>query len=161
MVTGIVIPHETNMAIQKVEFQNLTDYQEAVGGYIETVRLKGHPLVVVANEEGKLRRLPVNRRATCLWWLLNPAGLGGEMLVGDAAILGPIERGNMTDAPERLVTPLLETKEYQVQVLLSEQFDTWVPIGEAVDDFFEATIRALRLMETWSPPANVRVVAVE
>jgi len=34
-----------------------------------------------------------------------------------------------------------------------------VPIGDPVDDFFEATLRALRLMEAWSPPSDVRVVA--
>ena len=58
MVTGIVIPHETHLALQKVEFQNLSDYQTAVGGYIETVRMDGHPLVIVADEEGKMKQRP-------------------------------------------------------------------------------------------------------
>lgn len=75
MVTGIIIPHETRLSLQKIEFQTLTDYQTAVGGYIEMVRMNGHPLVIVADEDGKVKRLPINRRATCLWWLLNPTGL--------------------------------------------------------------------------------------
>ena len=116
-------------------------------------------MVIVANEEGKLMRLPVNRRATCLWWLLNPTGLGGDTLVGDVVIVGPIERGEMSDAPARIISLLLETSSYQVQVRLSRKFDSWVSIGDPVDDFFEATIRALRLMEVWSPPGDVRVVA--
>jgi hypothetical protein len=159
MVTGIVIPHETRLEIFTHEFSNLASYQTAVGGYIETIHLDGHPLMIVANEEGKVMRLPVNRRATCLWWLLNPAGLGGDTLMGDVVILGPIERGEMSGAPSRLVNLLLETSRYQVQVRLSKKFDSWVPIGYPVDDFFEATTRALRLMEAWSPPSDVRVVA--
>ena len=161
MVTGIVIPHETTVALQKVEFQNLTDYQTAVGGYIETVHLEGHPLVIVADEDGKVKRLPVNRRATCLWWLLNPDGLGGDFLVGDIVILGAQKRGDMTDVPNKLTELLLDAHEYQVQVCLSRQFNNWVPIGRTYKDFFEATISALSLMEVWEPPKDVKVVAVD
>lgn len=161
MVTGIVIPHETHLVLQKVEFQNLTDYQTAGGGYIETVKMDGHPLVIVANEEGKLRRLPVNRRATCLWWLLNPEGLGGEELVGDVVLLGAIEHGDITSAPQKIIALLLESKTFQVQVRLSRQFDRWVSIGDPVNEFFEATLRALRLMQVWNPPSEVKVIAVE
>lgn len=161
MVTGIVIPHETRLEIFTHEFSDLASYQAAVGGYIETIHLDAHPLMIVANEEGKVMRLPANRRATCLWWLLNPAGLGGDTLVGDVVILGPIERGEMSDASAKLVSLLLETSRFQVQVRLSKKFDSWVPIGDPVDDFFEATARALRLMEVWSPPDGVRVVAAD
>ena len=159
MVTGIVIPYKTRLEIFTHEFGDLASYQAAVGGYIETIQLDGYPLVIVANEEVKVMHLPANRRATCLWWLLNPSGLGGDTLIGDVAIVGPIEQGEMSDAPARLVSLLLETSRYQVQVRLSKKFDSWVPIGDPVDDFFEATIRALRLMEVWSPPDEVRVVA--
>ena len=161
MVTGIVIPHDNTKALQRAEFESLADYQTAVGGYIEIVRVHDHPLVIVANEEGKLRRLPVNRRATCLWWLLNPAGLGGDVLVGDVIILGSDQDGEMGSTPDKLFSLLFETKRYQVQVVLSPEFDSWVEIGEPVNEFFEATARALRLIEVWDPPSAVRVVAVE
>lgn len=161
MVTGIVIPHETQLSLQKVEFQSLSDYQTAVGGYIETVKMDGHPLVIVADEDGKVKHLPINRRATCLLWLLNPAGLGGEFLVGDVVILGARPRGSITDLPANLLALLLESTKFQVKVLLSKGFDTWVPIGEPVGDFFEATTRALNLMQVWNPPSEVRVVAVD
>jgi hypothetical protein len=161
MVTGIVIPHETNVPLQKVEFQTLTDYQTAVGGYIELVRLEGHPLAIVADEDGKVKHLPVNQRATCLWWLLNPAGLGGDFLVGDVVVLGARRKGNMNDVPAKLLALLLETSEYQVQVCFSEQSDSWVQIGFNYKDFFEATRNALTLMEVWSPPEHVKVVAVK
>lgn len=161
MVTGIVIPHETNMAMQKVVFRDLADYQRAVGGYIETVHLDEHPLVIVANEQGKINRLPVNRRATCLWWLLNPTGIGGDVLVGDVVILGGAADGDMGDVPKTLIGLLLESKRFQVEVRLSTEFETWMPIGDPVDEFFEATVRALQLMEVWRPAGDVRVVAVE
>jgi hypothetical protein len=161
MVTGIVIPHETSVALQKVEFQTLTDYQTAVGGYIELVHLEGHPVAIIADEDGKVKRLPVNSRATCLWWLLNPSGLGGDFLVGDVVILGAGRRGNMNNVPEKLLALLFETSEYQVQVCRSEKLNDWVPIGETVKDFFEAARRTLTLMEVWNPPEHVKIVAVK
>jgi hypothetical protein len=123
--------------------------------------MDGHPLVIVADEDGKVKQLPVNRRATCLWWLLNPSGLGGDLLVGDVVILGQERRGKTNDVPAKLLALLLETSSYEVQVCLSKQFDTWVPIGGTYTDFFEATIQALSLMEVWSPPEQVKVVAVK
>ena len=161
MVTGIVIPHETRLSLQKVEFQNLHDYQTAVGGYIEKVKMNGHPLVIVADEEGKLKRLPVNQRATCLWWLLNPEGLGGDILVGDVVVLGAQHHGDMSDIPKKLIDLLLRKHEYQVEVCLSRQLNQWVAIGHTYKDFFEATRVALSLMEVWEPPRNVKVVAVD
>ena len=161
MVTGIVIPHETRLSLQKIEFQTLTDYQTAVGGYIEMVRMNGHPLVIVADEDGKVKRLPINRRATCLWWLLNPTGLGKDFLVGDVAILGAKRAGVMNDVPATLLALLLETPRYQVQVCLSRQHSSWVQIGHSYDDFFEATMHAIDLMGVWIPPEDVKVVAAE
>ena len=161
MVTGIVIPHETRLSLQKVEFQNLTDYQTVVGGYIEAVKLDGHRLVIVADEEGKVKHLPVNRRATCLWWLLNPYGLGGDALVGDVVILGEECRGRMSDVPAKPTALLLDTREYQLQVCLSRQHNQWVTICHTYNDFFEATRVALSLMEVWEPPQNVKVVAAD
>ena len=161
MVTGIVIPHETNRALQKVEFEGLTDYQTAVGSYIETVKMDGHELVIVADEDGKVKQLPINRRATCLWWLLNPVEIGGDFLVGDVVILGAGRAGSMNDVPASLAALLSESTSFQVKVCLSKGFDTWIPIGEPVADFFEATTRALKLMEVWRPPEEVKVVAVD
>jgi hypothetical protein len=43
-------------------------------------------LTIYANEEGKVHNLPVNRRATCMWWLLSPTVRGSDVLVGDVVI---------------------------------------------------------------------------
>ena len=47
----------------------LEEMQEAVGGYIELVHLKGGktPHIMVINEEGKNHGLPLNERATSLY----------------------------------------------------------------------------------------------
>lgn len=161
MVTGILVPHNITIEMQRIELTALADYQAAVGGYIEIIHVQRHPLVIVADEEGKLKRLPSNRRATCLWWLLDPDGLGGDVLVGDVVILGPEKHGESTSAPMNLISLLLETSRYQVEVCLSPEHGTWAPIGDTVGDFFEATIRALTLMEVWNPPHEVKVVAAE
>jgi hypothetical protein len=134
MVIGIVIPHETRVGMQTVTFTELSDYQTTIGGYIEIVRINGHPLAIVADEEGKIKSLPINKRATSLWWLLAPYGAGDDILVGDVAMLGVDDEGEITDTPANLVELLLETERYQVMVCLSPKLDTWVPMGDPVDD---------------------------
>lgn len=161
MLTGIVIPHETRLSIQNVEFQNPANYQTAVGGYIETVKMGRHPLVIVADEDGKVKHLPLNRRATCRWWLLNPFGLGGDFIVGEVVILGEERRGKVSDVPANLTAVLLEATGHEVQVCLNKQFNNWVPIDRVYTDYFDASVQALGLMELWDPPSEVRVVAAE
>ena len=161
MVTGILIPHDTTLAVRKIELETLTDYQQAVGGYVEMIPLADHQLVIIANEEGKLRSLALNQRATHLWWLLNPQRIGNAELVGDVLLVGEVESEKITSAPTKLMTLLLESRHFQVQVLLSREFETWVTIGPPVDDFFEAIVRALKLMEVWESPCDVDVVAFE
>jgi hypothetical protein len=142
------------------QFGSLADYHATINGYIETVHLGEHPMVIVADEDGPAKQLPVNRRATFLWWLLDPRNLGREKLVGDVILVGPTEREEFSDVPGTLVALLLHSTQYQIQVLLSQESDTWVPIGNPVKHFLEAAIRALRLMEVWIPPTDVRVVPV-
>lgn len=67
--------------------------QKAVGGYIETIPLftkfEGRRCTVYGNEEGKLKRQPVNVAATELW-RDQPQTKGrplGDVLVGDIIIV--------------------------------------------------------------------------
>jgi hypothetical protein len=64
----------------------LSELQAIVGGTIEAVpywTMHGDmPCVTYCNEDGKMFNLPINRRATVLWWHI----LGGrvdDVLVGD------------------------------------------------------------------------------
>lgn len=66
----------------------LASLRGIVGGYIEIVPFfttwQGEPCVVFCNENGKLDGLPVNRRATAIWWQLYPTS---DHLVGDVAVV--------------------------------------------------------------------------
>ena len=44
---------------------SLENLQKTVGGYIETVSIDNHELVLIVNEEGKLRDMPYNFSALC------------------------------------------------------------------------------------------------
>ena len=62
----------------------LEEMQEAVGGYIEVVRLAFDRLVMIVNEEGKLRGLPYNPAATAI---MGVGGLPGDYIVGTALLV--------------------------------------------------------------------------
>ena len=65
----------TNGKTAEVSPKNGTDFQleelqEFVGGHIEIVYLRDGRMMIV-NEEGKLRALPINREATVLYGALD------------------------------------------------------------------------------------------
>lgn len=75
-VIRIEVGHEPRL----IEMENtLKAFQEAVGGYIETVTLERTGLVVIVNEEGKLMGLPLNG-------MLNIGRLIGEPLAGTVLV---------------------------------------------------------------------------
>jgi len=147
MVIGIVVPHIVAAPMEKREFTDLIEFQSAVEGFIEPVTIAGHPLVILVNEDARPLRLRVNKRATCLWWLLN------------VIIVGPAVDGQFTDASPAMVALLLEATRFQVLAEVVDGEDTkWVPIAPPTRDFFEATVQAIHLMNVWDPPLGVRVV---
>ena len=60
---------------------SLEELRRFVGGHIELVRLSKSQVMVV-NEEGKIHRLPLNVRATCI---VNGAGIA-DTIVGNVLI---------------------------------------------------------------------------
>lgn len=60
--------------------------QEQVGGYVETIKprlINGADCLMVVNEEGKMKGLDFNRRASRLM----PDGVGFSYLVGDCILI--------------------------------------------------------------------------
>lgn len=160
MVTGIVIPHETRLEVFAHEFSDLASYQAAVGGYIEPISIQLPRMTVFANEEGKVQNLPVNRRATCLWWLLSPAARGSDILVGDIALVGSRGGpGSTTDLPTDFLSLLLGTQSYKVEVRTATEPTGWYGNQARFDTFFEAAIYGINLAERWTQVCDVRVVA--
>jgi Domain of unknown function (DUF3846) len=89
----IIIPADEAQAIRSRETDEqpaLQELQDIVDGFIEPVPLwtdyMGIEAVVYCNEDGKGRELPVNRRATALWY----EKLGqrvDDILVGDIVLV--------------------------------------------------------------------------
>lgn len=70
----------------------LEDLQAGIGGgYIEVVpyfdHYEGRPCVAFCNENGKLDGMPVNERATALWYAMEPRFMGRDHLVGPIVII--------------------------------------------------------------------------
>lgn len=70
MVSALRIPTEADESIAILKVDTAEDYQAAVGGWIEPVDIPALGVTVYVHEEGLLRHLPFNSRATFLWWYL-------------------------------------------------------------------------------------------
>ncbi len=88
MVKGIYVPADGDEPLEVREFNGLEDYQRAVEGWIEPVDVLDLGITIYVIEEGLLRHLPFNSRATFLWWYHGPAARQSAMLVGNAVIVG-------------------------------------------------------------------------
>lgn len=110
MVQGIVIPADAESPLRRRDFARLEAYQAAVGGWIEAVDLLNFGVTIYVNEEGLLRHLPLNSRASFLWWYHVPEMRQKAMLVGDAVPIGlPDRNGNSTDLPDAVREILLSS----------------------------------------------------
>lgn len=160
MVTGIVIPHEFGLGIFAQEFDDLASYQAAVGGYIEPVQIERPRMTLFANEEGKVRQLPTNHRATCLWWVQSPEARCRDILVGDIALVGSRGgAGSTTDLPRDFLDLLLATRRYRVESQTTSRPRSWVTHDIEFETYFDACIYGINLMERWSRVRDIRVVS--
>ncbi|MGO4470384.1 DUF3846 domain-containing protein [Arthrobacter sp. M-10] len=162
MIHAIQIPVEEDRPLYKVAIENLAGMQAAVGGYIEILDLGPLLASLVVNEEGKLLKQEINRRATLLFWLLFPSIRHHDVIVGDVLIVGhPDKDGNTTDAPANVVKLLFETKSYKAEFQTYDDPDKFNGNLRRFDDYFETANYALGKAEAWSAVQRVRVVAAE
>ncbi|GAB3608356.1 hypothetical protein GCM10027414_04810 [Humibacter ginsengiterrae] len=160
MVTGIVIPADAEKALGERTFVNLEDYQAAVGGWIEAVDLPSLGVTIYVNEEGLLRHLPFNSRASFLWWYHVPEARQKAMLVGDAVLVGlPDRNGDSTDVPLLVRELLLTPAAYRVEVRTFGD-PKWYQNQATYPDYWEAMIWAMVLLERWTAAEDVRIVPV-
>lgn len=121
MPRAIFIPADGSVELTEVELSSLSDYQAAVGGYIEQIDLVEPAFAVsslIVNEEGKIHGLLVNKRATLLLWLHQPALRLRDEIVGDAVLIGqPNLRGNTTDVPNRLKRLLMGSESWVIEMV--------------------------------------------
>jgi hypothetical protein len=99
----IIIPADASQPLTQMLAEKQPTLQELhaiVGGYIEVVPHwddhNGEPCVVYCNEEGKLNELPINDRATLMWW--NVLGQRvNDVLVGNVVLLVNLPDNNNDD----------------------------------------------------------------
>ncbi|MGY2746223.1 DUF3846 domain-containing protein [Arthrobacter sp. UYCu723] len=162
VVIGVIIPHDGELAIRQETFASLHDYQKAVGGYIEAISIEQPAMTMFANEEGKLQGLPVNRRATLLWWLLIPSARHRDVLCGDVVLVGPAaDDGKTLDIPEDMHRMLFQTRAFKIEVQTVDDPSIWNGNSRVFDDYFAAAASGLNLSERWTAVERVRVSAID
>lgn len=115
-VQGVIIkPDGTH--VEKV-FKQLTDYQDAINGYIEAVRLYDYNGVEVAcayvDDEGLLKQLPLNPMGSAISFLFGNT----PYLAGNVVIVGKADnQGYDTDIPEYLSTLIKNISAKQEEVI--------------------------------------------
>lgn len=161
MVTGIVIPADADQPLEQRDFVGLDDYREAVGGWIEAIDLHDLGITIYVNEDGLIRHLPFNSRATFLWWYHAPTARQKSMIVGSAVIVGsPARNGDSTDVPEAVRELLLTPADYRVEARTTGD-PKWYGNQATCPDYWEAIVCAMVTLERWTLAEDVRVLPVE
>lgn len=160
-INSIVIPADDEQPLRQGELprEGLAKRQQLVGGLIQPIDLAEPSARLYSNEEGKLMRLPPNKRATLLLWVHNPRFRYADFIVGDAFLVGPVKRSADSSVPDEYVRTLFEGARFRVEVKPQgaaeweahpDRFDDWVTAYEHAVGWAEGMIhgwRARRLAE--------------
>jgi hypothetical protein len=156
MVRGVLIPAIDSHDLTACDAVELGDYQRAVGGWIEAVDLPAFGSTLFVNEEGLLRGLPFNRRATFLWWFHVSSARSHARLVGDALLVGlPDEAGEMTDLPDDALRSLLSDELWHLE-LRDAPGEAWSRDPSGGQSYIEAVVWSVLVSEVWD--AETRLV---
>lgn len=161
MVKGLLVPLDETASIETREFAGLDDYQAAVGGWIEPVDVPSLGVTIYVNEEGLIRQLPLNTRATFLWWFHVPAARQKAMLVGDAVLVGmPDHKGDSTDVPNAVIGLTAAGRPWRIEYL-TETDARWRQGDVGHDDVWEAMVWGMVLLERAADVKNIRLAPFE
>lgn len=161
MVKGLFVPLDDTALIEPREFSELDHYQSAVGGWIESVDIPLLGVTIYVNEEGLARQLPLNPRATFLWWFHVPAARQRAMLVGDAVIVGmPDRRGDSTDVPEAVLELMAPGRRWRAEYL-SRSDARWRHVDVGNDDVWAAMVRGMIHLERAPDVKDVRLAPLQ
>ncbi|KZE42051.1 DUF3846 domain-containing protein [Microbacterium sp. T32] len=159
MVQGIIIPADNTAPLRTSMLDSLEDCQRAVGGWIEAVDIPDLGVTMYVNDEGLIRDLPFNRRATFLWRFHVPQARDAR-LVGDVAVVGLTDdEGENTELPIELGRRLVEPGVYRVRTR-EHGGSRWHEEPIDRDDYLETVVWAALLQEM-SPALEVRIERVE
>ncbi|MDQ1076203.1 MULTISPECIES: DUF3846 domain-containing protein [Microbacterium] len=159
MVQGIIIPADNTAPPRTVRLDSLEDYQRAVGGWFEAVDIPDLGVTMYVNEEGLIRDLPFNRRATFLWRFHVPQAQDAR-LVGDVAVVGLTDdKGENTELSSELRRRMTEPGVYRIRTRERGR-KRWHEEPIDRDDYLETVIWAALLQEM-SPALEVRIERVD
>jgi hypothetical protein len=148
MTRCIIIPVGFSHPLARTELVGLQDFQRAIGGWVEHVGLN-QELVLLVDEEGRVKGLPINPRATLLRRLYHPASRDQLAIVGSAVLIGAVSQEKFGDVPVRIEQLLIDSTRFIVRAksgdeeLTSTPFDSFwdasqvaivADIAEALDD---------------------------
>lgn len=85
---------------------DLPHMREIIGGWLERVNTKRCDLWF--DEEGKLKKCPINQTATWLWWKLAPEIEGYDVLCGPVFVTGPDDGAGYSTSVSDAVIDLYE-----------------------------------------------------
>lgn len=156
---GIVIPDDEAEVCFIQNFTDYKQYQNTIGGYFQVIDLTDPECSLFMDEDGKLKSLPMNRRATLLMWMHNPQFRGFDVVCGTAVLIGqPDHNGDTQDIPQELCNLLLDTKSYRYEVQVLNDPLSWVGNQAVYDNWVDAYNAALGLAQRWLLVDKVRVV---
>ncbi len=159
-INSIIIPADNEVALQQgqIDTSDLPNYQAITGGPIEHVELTDPPASMYVNEEGKLLHLPMNRRATLLLWMHNPAFRYEDFVAGDALLVGPgDDNGYDTNVPEDLAHLLFSATRFRTEVQVHGE-DGWHGNDQRFNNWVAAYSHVLELGHRWTSVKDVRVI---
>jgi hypothetical protein len=161
VVRALRIPTESGEPITAFEVHQLEDYQAAVGGgWIEPVDVPELGITIYVHEKGLILGLPLNSRATFLWWYFVSQARQKPMLVGPALVVGlPDWNVDSTDVPTEIAERFLNPGKWCVEVKLQGETD-WMQIPVTYTDYFEALVWAMVTLERWIRAEDTRMVPV-
>jgi hypothetical protein len=110
----IIIPAEFKRPLTRTELVGLADFQRAVGGWVEHLDLT-EELALLVDEEGRVKRLSINRRATLLRRLYHPASRDALAIVGSAVLIGRPDQDEFSDVPEHIERLLIDSRRFIVR----------------------------------------------
>lgn len=99
------------------------------------------------NEEGLIRQLLLNARATFLWWFQVPTARQKTMLVGDAVLIGmPNRRGDSTDVPNAVSELTVAGRRWRIEYL-TESDARWREGDVGHNDVWGAMVWGMVILE--------------
>lgn len=159
-IKAIYIPADSaeDVYVQHIERDDYRKIQELVGGSFEVLNVNDPPCSLYFNEEGRIKELPENERATLLLRVMRPEFITESPLLGDVLLVGaPDGDGNDTSAPETLVSIILGGRRVAIEFQRGEG-KPYKRMESTFDNYLLGYMMALYALNRYHSITGIRVV---